>query len=240
MTASEGFKRRKPVEPTQPDSVVVSIGYPLTDSVYDFTRRFTDFRPPLPQGPPPGEVDPTGADPFIEFIDGALRPWVRNTVFPSVEFTRDALYGHSFGGLFVIYALTKNQSLFDTFLSASPAIDWNNGSILDTVSQTLGKRCWNTTTIKCPPKSEGPAFMISYGELEQFPVKRRTETQEQYEERRAFLSSLRMTDNSRELYRRVRYSDKLRDVVLKEYKGSDHSTVGASAVNDGIDYFVDW
>lgn len=49
-----------------------------------------------------------------------------------------------------------------------------------------------------------------------------------------------MTDNCQELYRRVRGSCKLRDAVAKEYAGQDHSSVAASAITDGIDYFVDW
>ncbi|KAK3329209.1 Alpha/Beta hydrolase protein [Apodospora peruviana] len=242
MTASEGFKRRKPVASTQPDSVVVSIGYPLTDNVYALNRRVTDFRPPLPTP----QVPPSGADPFIEFIDGALRPWVRSTVFPGVSFMRDALYGHSFGGLFVIYALISHPSMFDTFLSASPAITWNNGSIRDDVSSfsKLGnhgkKKCHDFKLGKGKSLTSQPAFVVSYGTLEQFPVKRRTETEEEYEARKAFYAPFKMTDYCKDLYRRLKGSCELRDVVLKEYAGQDHSSVGASALNDGIEYFVDW
>ena len=76
LTAHEAFFRRKPVDSSQPDSIVVSIGYPLSDSVYDLARRASDFRPPLPTPQTP----PSGADAFLEFIDGALRPWVRHDV----------------------------------------------------------------------------------------------------------------------------------------------------------------
>ena len=233
MTASEAFKRRKPVEPAQPDSIVINIGYPLTDAVYS-PQRSIDFQPPLPNGSEP-QVPPSGANDFIDFIDKVLRPFVHSTLFPNVRFTRDALYGHSFGGLFTIYALITHPNLFDTFMTASPAIFWNNGSILDDIDLL------QSTT---PPKANvtKPAFRISYGSLEQFPIQRRTETEEAFEARRAIIEPFRMTDNCNELYRRVQGNgtDRLRDVVLKEYEGQDHSSVAASAIADGIDYFVDW
>ncbi|PKS11276.1 hypothetical protein jhhlp_003038 [Lomentospora prolificans] len=234
MTASEAWKRRGPVEFAQPDAVVVSVGYPLTDSVYS-SQRTIDFRPPLPEGTEPNPGDPpSGADEFIDFLDDVLRPFIRSTVFPNVNFTREALYGHSFGGLFVIYALLTEPDLFDTFLTASPAIFWNNGSILDEVDRL---QCDDK---KCNSHPNKPAFRISYGSLEQFPVRRRTETEEEYQARKAIIETFHMTDNCQELYRRIRRNPRLRDVVLKEYKGQDHASVGASAITDGIDYFVDW
>lgn len=235
MTAAEGFKRRKPVDSAQPDSIVVSVGYPLTDSVYSFSQRAIDFRPPLPVPQDP----PSGADDFITFIDNVLRPWVRSRVFPRVVFTRDALYGHSFGGLFVIYALLANPHLFDTFVSASPAIFWNNGSILDDISPLPGHLLRNDGSERHSSGSK-PAFFIGYGSLEQFPVKRRTETEEAFKARKSFFQAFHMTEYCHDLYDRVRASKRTRDVVLKEYLGQDHAGVGGSALTDGIDYFVDW
>ncbi|KAK0735166.1 Alpha/Beta hydrolase protein [Lasiosphaeria miniovina] len=242
MTASEGFKRRLAVEPSQPDSVVVSIGYPLSDDVYSFTRRAVDFRPPLPTPQTP----PSGADEFIDFIDASLRPWIRSTLFPGVRFTRDALYGHSFGGLFVVFALIARPDMFDTFLSASPALDWANGSMLNMVSQRLGTGGGLLVYGSCGHSRKGtalsrPAVVISYGSLEQFPVRRRTETEAEFQARKAIILSFsRMTDYCHELFDRLQGSRRARDVVLKEYMGQDHSSVAASAVVDGIDYFVDW
>ena len=235
MTAVEGFKRRLPIEPTQPDSVVIGIGYPLTDSVYS-PQRFIDFRPPLPEGsePDPGD-QPSGADDFVAFLDEALRPFIKSTVFPNVESTRDALYGHSFGGLLVIHALLTGPDLFDVFISASPAIMWNDGSILDefdTFRNSSDPTCCGTKT--------KPALAISYGSLEDVPIRRRAESEEQFEARRALIETYNMRENCNRLYERTRGSPFLRDVVLKEYEGQDHTSVGASAMLDGIEYFVEW
>ncbi|OCL11000.1 hypothetical protein AOQ84DRAFT_425487 [Glonium stellatum] len=234
MTATEAFRRRKPVEPTQPDCIVVSIGYPLTDSVYS-PQRAIDFQPPPPNGSvlqnSSGTPQPkAGADDFIEFIDRTLRPFVRSTLFPNVTFKRDALYGHSFGGLFVIYVLITQPKLFDTFLSASPALFWNNGSLLDQIYR-----------LETAPIGEiKPDFVINYGTLEQFPIRRRTESEEAFQARKSLIEQFAMTDNCKELYQRIASSSKLRDVVLKEYEGQDHSSVAASGITDGIDFFVDW
>ncbi|GAB1310716.1 Siderophore esteras-like protein IroE-like protein [Madurella fahalii] len=246
MTAAEAWKRRVGLSFGQPDSVVVSIGYPLTDHVYSFAHRFSDYAPPFPTAQVP---DPHG-DEFVEFIGGTLRPWVRNALFPNVAFTRDALYGHSFGGLFVIYALISQPNMFDTYLSASPAIEWRNGSILDMVSDSLGTglqgsssfaaRLRKSECISGNGTSNKPALMITYGSLEQFPVRRRTETEAEFRERKSYFQPLRMTEYCRELFDRVWASGRMRDVVIKEYVGQDHSGVAASAITDGIDYFVDW
>lgn len=103
MTATEGWRRRGPVEFNQPNAIVVSIGYPLTDLIYS-PQRNIDFRPPLPTGTEPNPEDPpSGAEDFIAFIEHVLQPFSHSALFPSVDITREALYGHSFGGLFAIW-----------------------------------------------------------------------------------------------------------------------------------------
>jgi predicted alpha/beta superfamily hydrolase len=237
LTATEAFRRRRPVEFAQPDTIVVSIGYPdtLPDSPYSAKRSY-DYQPPVCATCAPAAQPgvPSNADNFIEFIDDVLRPWVRDTAFPNADFSRDALYGHSFGGLFVLYALIVRRDLFDTFLAASGAWFWNDGYILNQLDPLLKKK--NDT----PPSATKPAFQISYGALEQNPVKRRTETQAEFETRRSFIEPMQMTTYSQQLYKALRKSPVLRDVSLHEYPFSDHAAVGGAALADGIDYFLDW
>ena len=70
MTAAEGFKRRKLGAFDQPDSVVVSIGYALTDSVYDVPNRYIDYKLPFETFRGPAG----GSEAFLYFVDDALRP----------------------------------------------------------------------------------------------------------------------------------------------------------------------
>jgi len=238
MTATEAFRRRRPVEFNMPDCIVVSIGYPETieDSPYS-TQRSYDFQPPVCDTCPLPAVPgvPSNADKLIEFIDTVLRPWVRSTAFPNAAFDRDALYGHSFGGLFVLYALTVRPDLFDTFLSASPALFFNSEYV------------FNKPEFLAPLASSSqvsnvskPAFQISYGALEQEPVKRRTETNDEFEFRKSILVPQQMTRLSQKLYSTLQSSPVLRDVSIHEYPFSDHAAVAAAALGDGIDYFLDW
>lgn len=240
MTAAEGFKRRKPVAFGQPDSIVVGIGYPLTNHVYDMVNRFVDYKPPSENS----TGSPPGADPFLDFIDDALRPWLHQSVFPNVNFTRDALFGHSFGGLLVTYALLSRPSMFDTFLAASPALEVRHSTILSEVTDWFGVGDLDSsayyTSAGCNASTTLLAVMITYGSLEEFPVRRRTENETAFQTRRNYFRPLGMTENSRDLYDRIKASGKVRDVVLKEYVDQDHAGVAASAITDGIDYFVDW
>lgn len=235
MTATEAWRRRDPVELNQPDCIVVSIGYPLTNTTYS-DQRYIDFQPVTPGEDPPAlpGVRP-GSDDFIAFIEDSLRPFVHSE-FPNVNFARDALMGHSFGGLFAVYTLLRRPDLFDTFLVASPALYWNDWYILDHVDWLDG--------YVVPENGTGPAVMMAYGSLEQYPAQRRTETYEEFVARVELFKSYGVTytmgDDCNALFQHLRSNEKLRNVELKEYKGSDHATLGGVTIMDGIDYFVDW
>jgi len=230
----------------------VTIGYPLSDSVYDLTRRFIDLRPPLPGPPEAGNGSSTtpaegSADDLIAFINGSLRPWVQKTVFPSVKFTRDALFGHSFGGIFVVYALIAYPGMFDTYLAATPTMVWNNGTLLDEVSRRWGTACLDQSVLTCTgtvptseKKEKKPAVFITYGSAEQFPPRRRTENETAFQERKALWQTFKQTEVTHELFYRIQASGRTRDVTLKEYVGQDHAGVASSTIADGIGYFVDW
>ncbi|KAM7186209.1 Alpha/Beta hydrolase fold [Naviculisporaceae sp. PSN 640] len=241
LTASEFLRRRKPVEPTQPDVLVVSIGYPLSNSVYDFPQRAIDFGAPIPPDP----LVEGGAENFLEFITGSLRPWVRETIFSERRFTRDALYGHSSGGLFVTWAMANSlgdsEKGFDTYIAASPSLVLNNGTVLESVTAQLGD---GVDIPGALPQPEGnvtkPAAFIAYGGYEEFPTRRRTQTEREFQTKRNFMTRLRLARTSHDLYDKLVGSGRLRDTVVKEYAGLDHASVGAAALVDGLVYFMDW
>ena len=241
LSATEAVRRRRPVEFNQPDIITVSIGYPTTieDSPYS-TSRYSDYQPPVCANCTIPAIPgvPSSADELISFIDTALRPWVRNNVFAGATFDRDALYGHSFAGLFVLYTLTSRPDLFDTFLSASPALDWNSDYVFNYAPFLAPLK--NATSSNLPGNATKPAFQLSYGALEQHPKRRRTETDAEWEYRKAFLESLRMTDIVEKLYAELAGAPGLRDIELNVYPNSYHAAVGTVAISDGIDYFLDW
>ncbi|KAK0742716.1 Alpha/Beta hydrolase protein [Schizothecium vesticola] len=233
-TASEFLKRRKPVDPAQPDSLVVGIGYPLTDSVYALTQRAIDFGAPIP-----GSPVPFGAPAFLDFIDLHLRPWVRDDVFPGVNFSRDAIYGHSSGGLFVTWALINRPDMFDTWIAASPSLTLRNGTVGELTTR-FGDGINIEGEVEWAENKTRPAVFIGFGELEDYPVRKRTQTEAQFQTRRNLLQRFTPGKWSHEFYDRLVGSGQMRDVVLKGYEGQEHAGVGGSALLDGIAYFLDW
>lgn len=113
--------------------VMVGIGYP-TDDAYDGVRRSWDLGPPpgktyppyTPDGP---EVRTGGADAFLAFIEDHLKPEIARRV--AIDPARQAILGHSFGGLFVLHALFRRPTAFARWISASPAIWWEGAGIVD-------------------------------------------------------------------------------------------------------------
>ncbi|GJE74968.1 alpha/beta hydrolase [Methylorubrum suomiense] len=112
--------------------VVVGIGYPTTDA-YDVVRRCWDYTPPpgrtypshQPGAPP---VRTGGAAEFLRFITGTLKPTIEHRC--RIDQARQALFGHSFGGLFTLYALAQAPSAFSHWIAASPSIYWEDRVLL--------------------------------------------------------------------------------------------------------------
>lgn len=67
-----------------------------------------------------------GAEAFLSFIGDELIPYVNRTYR-----TRPyrLLAGHSFGGLFGIYALITKPKLFSGYIAADPSLYWNNQAV---------------------------------------------------------------------------------------------------------------
>lgn len=86
---------------------------------------------------PTGADNPSefgGADTFLSFIENELMPYI-NKKYPASG--SNALYGHSFGGLFVMYALVTRPELFDIYLAADPSFWWDKRYMRDFVKEKL-------------------------------------------------------------------------------------------------------
>ncbi len=89
--------------------------------------RAFDYTPPIAHR---GELhDPRvpawragGADAFLAFIVDTLKPAVVEAF--AVDPAAQVLYGHSYGGLFVLHALSTRPDAFSAYLAASPALWW--------------------------------------------------------------------------------------------------------------------
>ena len=128
---------------------------------------------------------------------------------------------------------------------------WNNGSLLEEVTKRWGVEtaglgtgyddvcAGNETNGK---KNKPPAVFLTYGSEEQFPARRRTEAQAEWEARRTLWQSFKQTDVTWDLFYRIQAAGPkwTRDVKIKEYVGQDHAGVAASTIADGVGYFADW
>lgn len=111
--------------------VIAAVGYP-SDQPYDALRRAWDLGPPpvksYPpyfEGGPPVRIGGTGE--LLDFIETKLFP--RLAVMVPINAWRRSLFGHSFGGLFTLYALFERPNLFTSFIAASPTIYWEGHEI---------------------------------------------------------------------------------------------------------------
>lgn len=115
-----------------PDLVLVGVGYD-TDRQFARERRTLDFT--APDGPGDGiRPDPVhagrmagGASQFLDRLIGPLRDAAEADL--PVNPVRRSLWGHSFGGLFTLYALLTRPQAFARYAAISPSIWWDEGLI---------------------------------------------------------------------------------------------------------------
>ncbi|MBB4630858.1 alpha/beta hydrolase [Sphingosinicella soli] len=112
-------------------SIIVGVGYP-TDKTYD-VRRLNDLTPPLLDPAPTqwrglAKYESGGRKEFLDFLTGKLRTEIGRRYKTDPE--RQALFGHSLGGLFGLYALYSRPDAFHSIIAASPSIEWNHQGVL--------------------------------------------------------------------------------------------------------------
>lgn len=100
-----------------PPIIIVGITYPGASPNYDSLRAM-DLTP-APTPPLPG----SGAAPrFLAFVREQLIPFIESNY--RCDPARRVLMGSSFGGLFTLYAMFTDPSLFAGYVAASPAVSY--------------------------------------------------------------------------------------------------------------------
>jgi uncharacterized protein len=125
-----------------PDLVVVGIGYPLPGQGFraSFAQRALDLTTSadadsyaLTRGvatalgmPPPTKFG--GAEAFLEFLSAELLPSIEKKY--NVSSDDRGWFGHSLGGLFGLYAMFRDDRLFQRYLIGSPSLWWGHDQML--------------------------------------------------------------------------------------------------------------
>ncbi len=163
-----------------PGLVVVGVGYD-TDRQFARERRTMDFT--APEGPGDGiRPDPVhpgrlagGASLFLDRLTGELREAAEQGL--PIDPARRCLWGHSFGGLFTLYALLTRPGAFARFASISPSIWWDEPLIRRIAAQAgrieppppllmaLGDREKRSGSSGPPPDGPAPATMQFIADL---------------------------------------------------------------------------
>lgn len=99
----------------------------------DPDKRAFDYTPRRPGGDD-GQRDAVGgrrnggADGFLALIEGRIAPRVE--AMARIDPSTRALWGHSYGGVFVLHALFARPRTFDVYAAADPSLWWGSGRLL--------------------------------------------------------------------------------------------------------------
>lgn len=202
--------------------VIVGIGYASAGD-YDLAGRARDYTPPS-AGAPGTEG---GADRFLDFIEQELKPLVRSLA--AVDPQRQALYGHSFGGLCALHALFTRPGMFQTYIAASPSI-WYRERIVLAGLDGLQKR---TAALAVKP-----SLLLTAGELEQ-PAPGAAGSGTKAGPRDALLEQRRMVGAARELAAQLAaMPGTMAHVQFQLLAHESHGSAAFPAMSRGMELFL--
>lgn len=108
---------------------IVAIGYPK-QSTFDVEKRALDYTPQASaEFQKQAKYNYGGADQFIQFIEKELKPAIQTKI--KVNTRQQSLFGHSFGGLFVLHTFMTHPETFQRYIAASPSLWFDNYALLN-------------------------------------------------------------------------------------------------------------
>jgi len=110
-----------------PPAIIVSVP---NKYIHTANQRDRDFLPVhVPQPAISG-----GAGNFLSFFKDELIPYVNKTYTANGT---SSLYGHSYGGLFVLYALLSEPQLFESYYATDPPFRFNDDYLIKMAAEKL-------------------------------------------------------------------------------------------------------
>lgn len=129
---AQGMDKNSRANKTPP--LIVAIGYTAKE-LFDVKARSFDYTPPyngelkFPENRGSSQFTQGGADKFYSFIQKQLKLVIEKNYHINKQ--KQTLFGHSYGGLFTLYAFLNHSEDFQNFVAASPSIWWNDFFILN-------------------------------------------------------------------------------------------------------------
>lgn len=155
--ARDTLTRRGPRGPGSP-LIIVAIGYPGAER-FDFEQRALDYTPPG-AARNRSEAEHGGADRFLAFINTRLKPEVARRF--DVNTDKEALFGHSFGGLFAVHVLMTAPDSFERYIAISPSLWWYGDSPAQAIADIQQAQHAGGENVE-------PGVLLGVGGLEQTP-----------------------------------------------------------------------
>ncbi|WP_207080848.1 alpha/beta hydrolase [Novosphingobium sp. KA1] len=204
-------------------AVVVGIGYD-TDQPIDIVSRNFDYTPPTGPAPEYDESNPQrlagGAESFVAFIEQQLKPAVAARA--AIDPRRQALFGHSYGGLFAAYVYLRHPGLFDHVAAASASL-WYRHFHLPALA-AAGP----------PAGGHKGSLLLMAGENEQVPSAE--EVAMLGPDRIKALAALKQVDNARALAATLKAQGA--DARFHMFEGETHASVVPAAISRAVRFVL--
>ena len=218
-------------------AVVVGIGYPESEAdikvalvrrQYDLTPTQIDPEEVALVGlPATGPETFGGADAFFQVIEREIKP--RVAALLPVDSSRDILFGHSLGGLFVLHTLFTHPESFETYLALSPSIWFNNRTV-------LGNEAGFAAAVESGKTA--PRVLIAVGGTEQSPPTGPLPPGVTREQIMSSLARTAMVSNVTELGKRLEAlpGSGSYEVSTRVFEDETHISVGWAAVGPFLEF----
>lgn len=134
--------------------MIVAVGY-AQQKTFDVKKRAYDYTPkPSAEFQAQGKYKYGGADQFIAFLNDELKPEIAKQ-FP-INSQQQSIYGHSFGGLFVLYHFFQKPEAFQRYIAASPSLWFDQGMLFQKLNHWQSQK-----------QSNSPMLLTTVGTHEQ-------------------------------------------------------------------------
>lgn len=228
LTASDIIKSQACERCILQEGIIVAIDY------LNQTRRDFDFLPKpdhfVFETLPNNQINLSGkyggADAFYDFLTKELKPEMEKRY--KINLKQQAIFGHSYGGLFNLYIFFTKPVIFNTYVVSSPSMWFSDGYMFKVLSKYL--------LDNQPPLINPVNLLISVGGSEQsllpFDRKLPKEKQNLLLKHR---QNRKMVDNSKHLFDQLKQA-KIHNLNLsyKVYPQQSHKTAAIIALQDGI------